>query len=215
MSNRYFAIGDLHGCLDVAEKAVGRIRTLEPEGCKIIFLGDYIDRGPDSLGCLEFVRTLKEQDNGYEVVTLMGNHELMYVDAHFGKHAYYDQKAMLEIFHDDQEFWVGWMSRLDGYHIEGKNVFAHADFDEDNPGAINTQVWPRYRTGYPYHGEYHLTHGHTPHLRGPETAVNRTNLDTGAVFDGGKLTVGEYHYGKRGPQKFYQFEKNSVDKYRI
>jgi len=47
-----WAIGDVHGCLRSLEKLIGQISP--KDGDKLVFLGDYIDRGPDSKGTIDF-----------------------------------------------------------------------------------------------------------------------------------------------------------------
>ena len=64
-------IGDIHGCLGELEDLLDRL----PPKDRLIFLGDYIDRGPDSYGVVE--RLLREKDRS---VFLKGNHEVMMMD---------------------------------------------------------------------------------------------------------------------------------------
>lgn len=52
-----YAIGDIHGCFEKLEQLF-KIITLE-EDDEIIFLGDYIDRGPDSKEVIDFIINLK------------------------------------------------------------------------------------------------------------------------------------------------------------
>lgn len=70
---------DIHGYKKTLEKLFGQI--LPSKDDKLIFLGDYIDRGPDSKGVIDFVRSL--QDDGYNVVCLKGNHEEYFVEAYY------------------------------------------------------------------------------------------------------------------------------------
>jgi len=74
---RIYAIGDVHGYLQLLTSIHQKIRgDLEnrPTGqYAIIFLGDYIDRGPDSAGCVQFLLNLCSEDN--HVICLKGNHE--------------------------------------------------------------------------------------------------------------------------------------------
>ena len=67
-----YAIGDIHGCLD---KVVRLLEVLRYDSAtdRLIFLGDYIDRGPDSKGVLDLLLRL-QRDNAANVF-LMGNHE--------------------------------------------------------------------------------------------------------------------------------------------
>ena len=68
------AIGDIHGNQRQLDDLLARVvPELRPEDT-LVFLGDYIDRGPDSKGCLERILRLKLEAQ-FEVVTLLGNHE--------------------------------------------------------------------------------------------------------------------------------------------
>ncbi len=73
MSQRTFAIGDVHGDLDKLERIVARFEELDIDDT-IVLLGDYVDRGPDSAGVVDFVRKLP-QKVPCKVVALRGNHE--------------------------------------------------------------------------------------------------------------------------------------------
>lgn len=69
------AIGDIHGCLDPLKRL---IQVLNPnERMQLVFLGDYVDRGPDSKGVIEF---LLELNQVYDCVFLSGNHEVLMLD---------------------------------------------------------------------------------------------------------------------------------------
>ncbi len=72
-----YAIGDIHGMLSSLEELFDRL-PLDPANDTLAFLGDYIDRGPDSHGVIEFILTLMEE--GFHVVCLRGNHEVMLTD---------------------------------------------------------------------------------------------------------------------------------------
>src|SRR5688572_9781345 len=76
MSARTIAIGDIHGC-PAALRAI--IDAIQPAvGDTLILLGDYIDRGPDSRGVIDFVLDLEKR---HRIIPLLGNHELMLLDA--------------------------------------------------------------------------------------------------------------------------------------
>jgi len=74
---RIYAIGDVHGYLqllrDIHLKIRNDLESNPTEEYKIVFLGDYIDRGPDSAGCVQFLIDLKAEDE--HVICLQGNHE--------------------------------------------------------------------------------------------------------------------------------------------
>ncbi len=70
---RTFAIGDIHGDAGALDEVMARMPKLTADDT-IVFLGDYIDRGPDSRGVIERVAALPKQTQA-AVVTLRGNHE--------------------------------------------------------------------------------------------------------------------------------------------
>lgn len=75
---RRFAIGDIHGCSQTLRKMMEDI--LQPDPDDILYLlGDYIDRGPDSKGVLDYLMELFMGD--YDLRPLRGNHEQLLLDA--------------------------------------------------------------------------------------------------------------------------------------
>ena len=73
VSGRTFAVGDIHGDLTALETLFERLPKLTREDT-VVFLGDYIDRGPESKGVVEYVRKLARKGPA-KVITLRGNHE--------------------------------------------------------------------------------------------------------------------------------------------
>ena len=74
---RIYAIGDVHGHLDLLESTYQKIKAdlnrIGTTQYRIVFIGDYIDRGPESAGCVQFLLELLSKDEN--VVCLKGNHE--------------------------------------------------------------------------------------------------------------------------------------------
>lgn len=194
----YFCIPDIHGCKDLLIKALDQIFSLQKTG-KIIFLGDYIDRGPESYGTVEYLSNLTKE--GWEFIFLKGNHEDMFLEDG-GTSAVYD-KASNEIYFNKDL--IDWLKELKLFHIEDVNIFAHAWYDPDESFLGEQSIlWRRVPDAFAFRNPtYHLTHGHTPRQNGPTLAPNRTNLDCGAVFYG-ELVVAEYQPGIKGPIKFYR-----------
>ena len=69
-----FAIGDIHGNAKALRSLLDRLRRELSGSDTLVFLGDTIDRGPDSRGCVDEILRLR-QTADFEVVTLLGNHE--------------------------------------------------------------------------------------------------------------------------------------------
>jgi len=76
MEKRYYIIGDIHGRLSKIEKIISQISSYIEADDSIIFLGDYIDRGPASFEVIEFLIELSVK---YKTVFLTGNHENMFI----------------------------------------------------------------------------------------------------------------------------------------
>lgn len=76
MTAPIYAIGDIHGQLEMLEEALARIRADGGPDARIVFLGDYIDRGPDSRGVIE--RLAQGQAAGRNWICLKGNHDRMF-----------------------------------------------------------------------------------------------------------------------------------------
>ena len=77
--NCIYTIGDVHGYNDCLQSILKRILPLR-EGDQIVFLGDYIDRGPDSYGVIQTLVDLTEE-YGDQITCLMGNHEWLMLAA--------------------------------------------------------------------------------------------------------------------------------------
>ena len=90
---KIYAMSDIHGCLGAFEKALGTIDLDNPDS-RLVLLGDYCDRGPDSLGFFRLVMDMAER-YGERVIALRGNHEEMFLE-------YIDEVA-------DPDFARAWM----------------------------------------------------------------------------------------------------------
>lgn len=88
---RIYAVGDIHGRLDLLDDLLARIgadiAARAPAAVTLMFLGDLVDRGPDSAGVVERLRD--QPLPGCETRFLMGNHEEIFLDALNG-----DEKAL-------------------------------------------------------------------------------------------------------------------------
>lgn len=74
---KIFVVGDIHGCLDMLKRLIDSIKW-SPSTDRLIFIGDYIDRGKDSKGVVDFVLELRECSP--LIQCLIGNHEQMFLD---------------------------------------------------------------------------------------------------------------------------------------
>jgi serine/threonine protein phosphatase 1 len=209
-----YAVGDVHGRLDLLELAFDRIAAhagARPH--RVVMLGDYVDRGPDSSGVIEFLM-LRE---GEGLVCLKGNHEEMMLRAladedgalwfwlsNGGSETLrsYGARPDGDIRRVVPETHVRWLSDLPLTTADPHRIFVHAGLEPDVPLRLQdeaTLLWIRGRfLRAPAKAfEAHIVHGHTPQWDGkpdlakPELLEGRTNLDTGA-WTTGVLTVGVF-----------------------
>lgn len=71
MANRHIIVGDVHGCLPELQALVDAVALTRED--TLVFVGDLLDKGPDSAGVVRFVRGLSE--DGFTVKLVKGNHE--------------------------------------------------------------------------------------------------------------------------------------------
>ncbi|WP_254444563.1 metallophosphoesterase family protein [Ruegeria arenilitoris] len=76
MTSPIYAIGDIHGQLDMLRDALNKIELDGGPDARVVFLGDYVDRGPDSRGVLDLL--IEGKREGRNWVMLLGNHDRMF-----------------------------------------------------------------------------------------------------------------------------------------
>ena len=81
---RTLVIGDIHGCLNALEALLDYVSPQEDD--VVVTVGDYIDRGPDSKGVIDFLNKYRESN---QIITLKGNHEQMMEHARDSEQEYY------------------------------------------------------------------------------------------------------------------------------
>ncbi|MGU3538665.1 metallophosphoesterase family protein [Methylobacterium sp. A54F] len=215
-----YAIGDIHGCCELLEALLERIQAHAGDRPhRLVFLGDYIDRGPDSAGVIRIVRRLHWSDPD-RVTCLMGNHESMLLASlqqpgaatHWLQNGGAETLASfgLDAIEDFPGDVLDWIEELPTVHADARRWYVHAGF---RPGAavpdpdIHNRLWIRdpFLSGDHDFGR-HVVHGHTPQSGGrPELRRYRTNLDTGAVY-GGALTAGVFTAEAAPATTFLQVE---------
>ncbi|MFF1843919.1 polynucleotide kinase-phosphatase [Streptomyces sp. NPDC058217] len=209
-------IGDIHGCSSELESLLGKLGYVDgahPEGRTAVFVGDLVDRGPDSPGVLRRVMSMVSTGNA---LCVPGNHENKlgrYLKGRKVQHTHGLAETIEQLDREDakdpafreqvREFIDGLVSHyvLDG----GKLVVCHAGLPEKYHGRTSGRVRShalygdttgetdefglpvRYPWAEEYRGRAAVVYGHTPV---PSTSwVNNTLcLDTGAVF-GGRMTA--------------------------
>lgn len=195
-----FIVGDIHGCLGMLQRLMRRI-PWDPDRDRLIFLGDYVDRGEDSRGVIEAVMEIRRTSE--RVDCLMGNHEKILLDFLEGRDVntfflnggtstlnsyrvfqprYGEPLIPAEhvAFLHSLKSWI----ELDEYYV------VHAGF---RPGVeLENQsqedlLWIRDSFIFSnYRFNKRVIFGHTPFSQ-PLVMENKIGLDTGAVY-GNKLT---------------------------
>lgn len=213
---RTYAIGDVHGCLT---KLIGLIRLCHADArgrsTKFIFLGDYIDRGPDSRGVVDYLIAL-QQDRPDDVICLMGNHEdmlLAAVDAPEWEETWLRNVGIQTLLSygvatatDIPQDHIDWIRGLPKFHDDGLRFFVHAGIHPDRPLDRQDEhdfLWIRepFLSSTKDFGRL-VVHGHTPLNTGrPDIRPNRLNLDTAAVY-GGPLTAAVFDSVSPGARGF-------------
>lgn len=182
-----YVIGDVHGCYDELCLLLDKIYDhADDDLCKMIFVGDYIDRGPKSKEVVDQVMRMKK--NGH--VTLMGNHEDMLLDGDFTY-----AEATLRSFNSPlmelPDYVTDWMRTLPKYYEDDTIIVAHAGANPAFPMSEQRDqilLWMRYEEYHHAQMGKHFYHGHTPRLGKIEQIADRTNVDTACVY-GGHLTA--------------------------
>jgi serine/threonine protein phosphatase 1 len=214
---RIYAFSDIHGCADLLEKMFGVIdNDLFNAGSMRaihVFLGDYIDRGPESRRTIDL---LIERSQKYETIFLKGNHEAILLEVLRGPSQLqawkqygglqtltsYGLKPTLNPDHAEQTELIEelvfriaphrqFLENLRLHFICGDFFFVHAGV---RPGIPLTQqkeddlLWIRdeFLNSEERFPKY-IVHGHTP-VRAPDIRHNRINIDTGA-YATGNLTL--------------------------
>ncbi|GAA2896814.1 MULTISPECIES: polynucleotide kinase-phosphatase [Streptomyces] len=206
-------VGDIHGCAAELESLLGKLGYTDgvhPEGRTAVFVGDLVDRGPDSPGVLRRVMAMVKSGNA---LCVPGNHENKYGRHLRGRkvqHTHGLAETIEQMAGESEEFVAEVREFLDGlvshYVLDGgRLVVCHAGLPEKYHGRTSGRVRShalygdttgetdefglpvRYPWAEDYRGRAAVVYGHTPV---PEaTWLNNTIcLDTGAVF-GGKLTA--------------------------
>lgn len=211
-----YAIGDIHGCLPQLQRLVELCeQDAASQRSTLVFLGDYIDRGPDSRGVIEYLIDLQEWSPD-RIICLRGNHEDLLLAAIESEDAELHwlsngADATLRSYKasgaaDLPASHIEWVRTLPLFHDDGHRFYVHAGVHPDRP--LNQQrsrdlLWIRepFLSNSKEFGRL-IVHGHTP-SGDPELRPNRLNLDTGAVY-GRALTAAVFHDQQLAPLKFIQ-----------
>ena len=212
-------IGDVHGCFDELVALLGELgyevdvdgaSALHPYGRRVVFVGDLVDRGPNTPGVLRLAMGMTAAGTA---IVVPGNHENKLLRALRGKNVQATHglaESLEQLARETDDFRAAVAEFIDGLvsHFvfdEGRLVVAHAGMKERFQGRASARVRDfalygettgetdefglpvRYEWAEDYRGQASVVYGHTPV---PEARwVNKTIcVDTGCVF-GGRLTA--------------------------
>ncbi len=182
MTQRWI-IPDIHGCPRTL-KALMESQLKVTKHDKVYFLGDYIDRGPDGKGVVDYLMRLQNEE--YEVQFIKGNHEDMCVKAYQAD----QKKKFLGGKHQEQKDWeavgaettlksfgvkrpreipkpyIDWMNACVPYIELEEYILVHAgmNFKADKPfDDTRSMMWTRnFKVDYRKSGGRKIIHGHIP-----------------------------------------------------
>lgn len=200
IKGRVIAIGDVHGCIAELKELLGHLAPTDDDF--VIFLGDLVNRGPESHEVVELARGMRAR-------SLLGNHELRLLNfrrsGDDGPLKDDDRRTLKQLTRDDWEYLE--KMALTHYLPEEDIVFVHGGFLpgqawQTQPATVVTRIQmidrdgrPRKRTDAPnapfwadlWTGPPFVVYGHTPR---PEVYEKPSSLgiDTGCVY-GGDLTA--------------------------
>lgn len=203
--NKYLAIGDIHGCINSLNKLLEKLSSYQDY--THIFVGDYIDRGPDSSGVVDRLIEIQEQ---IDCVFLRGNHEQMLLDAYKwgdldlwlmngGNSTLKSYGATYNNLNIPDKH-LAFYSATDMYFETEDYFFVHAGLSPDKTieeslhkeSLMKKFLWERsHLNAFKTPWEKTVIFGHTPRPY-PIHKPNMLGIDTGCVYESlgyGKLTA--------------------------
>lgn len=189
--SRLIAIGDIHGCSAALAALLDAIEL--GEGDRIVTLGDYVDRGPDSRGVVEALLRLESEDR---LIPILGNHEEMMLGALRGT---YPRQAWLQyggiqtlesygfvgdtsVIPDEH---LAFFDRCLDYYESDEFFFTHANYVAGEPLASQPAEalrWQNLQQHFPQ-----------PHASGKRAIVGHTAQRNGEVLDADHLWCLDTH----------------------
>jgi len=220
IEGRLFAIGDIHGCADEVDSLIKAIAPTA--GDTVVFVGDYVDRGPSARDVIELALDLEKTKAEY--VFLKGNHEDMMMSylgmpGNYGEsflfnggiatlESYGVGEADLERAHELlPETHTDFLRRLGTSYYRPPYLFVHAGImpmRQLEEQQVEDMLWIRQEFIFnPHKLDAIVVFGHTP-MRGVMIDLPyKLGIDTGLVY-GGKLTCIEVNEGA-----IYQVDRRS------
>lgn len=194
-----FVVGDIHGCLDEVNRMLDGLDLGSSDS--LVFLGDYVDRGPDSRGVID--RLLRLRTEGIRCVFLKGNHEDMFLGYLGGRGHHGDvfiqnggdatlrsygvsrpspARARTAVPPDHLDF----LQSLALQYRHGRFLCTHAGVDPRRPLESQSEeelLWVREAfLFHPHPFPYTIVFGHTPQREVLVDLPYKIGLDTGLVY---------------------------------
>jgi serine/threonine protein phosphatase 1 len=177
-SGRVLAIGDVHGCLRALERLIDLVAPTDAD--KLVFLGDYVDRGPDSRGVINWLMEHQQQLN---LITLRGNHDQIMLDARnnvetlWAWQTFGGTEALASYDTSPGEPWVeavpqthwDFLESTDLYHETSDHIFVHGALAPDlalSEQSPQTMLWARFHDIEPHQSGKRIVCGHTSQKSG-------------------------------------------------
>lgn len=225
-----WVIPDIHGCSRTL-RALIEEQVRPSRSDEMYFLGDYIDRGPDSRGVIDFIMQLQEDE--HSVRLLKGNHEDFLFRLYHGQKVHkkyfgipfrnmlkadwlrHGGRETLKSFgvnnvHDIPEKYIDWIGRLEMFVQLDEMVLVHAGFnftEEDPFRDTHAMLWIKdYRIEPGKIGGRRIVHGHVP------VSLEFINLTTkNESYPFIDLDNGIYLAGREGFGNLIALEMNSME----
>jgi serine/threonine protein phosphatase 1 len=213
---RTLAVGDIHGCSAALDALLAVVQPTPAD--LLVFLGDYVDRGPDSRGVIDRLIALRQS---HRVVCLRGNHELMMTEARRDKGELRNWLAVGGVQTMNSYTEAGWRATFDNVPAEhwdfleeglfdffetDTHIFVHANLDASTPLADQTDMdlfWEFLDGPVRHESGKIMVCGHSTQRNGlPKAWPTTYCLDTGA-YAGGWLTCLDVT-----SQKYWQSNNN-------
>lgn len=188
LSDIVFAVPDLHGAAGKVRAVISILEAIDAR--RVVFLGDLIDKGPDSKGTVDAVLAARDRNPHWTV--LRGNHDQMFVDAFKAglvtgiPATFYDQLQQ-----DERKRYAQLFAELPCY-IEMNHVIAVHGGVSWSHGTTDIKEVPEHELLWSYDVRWvgkKLVRGHQPTPR-PEEYHSHISLETGGWRDGVPFVVG-------------------------
>lgn len=200
---RVLAIGDIHGCKTALQTLAAAVTFMPTD--TVITLGDYVDRGPDSKGVIDFLIGLKSRTN---LICLRGNHEVMMLEAK-------QEPGILSVWQDCggaetlASYGPGGIADVPAAHWEfldatqryyelEKDFFVHANVEPDRPLAEQPDeilFWEHIHSPPPHVSGKRMICGHTRQKDGDPLDLGHVVCIDTSVYRKGWLTCLEVRTG--------------------